>query len=89
MSAPIYRAVTSFGYYSRSLLLKLECGHELRRKQSQGPTLRAKCHDCQSLRDGAVITHGRIGVFPAMRETWDPVKALPIRTELADQPEHQ
>jgi len=31
---------------SQSRILKLKCGHTLRRKQSQGIPWHAKCHDC-------------------------------------------
>jgi hypothetical protein len=35
------------GYEHKSILLKLECGHELQRKASEGVPRRAHCRECK------------------------------------------
>lgn len=52
----IFRIVTHFdyvgacrytGYINKSIKLKLECGHEQRRKASGGVPRKARCKDCE------------------------------------------
>lgn len=58
MGKRIWRKVISYESYSHtnnphplypcSLFIKLECGHELRRKSSEGVPKKAACWECES-----------------------------------------
>jgi len=61
-----------------SYTFDLECGHTHGRKISGGipKTMTVRCDSCMSRARGSVETRG------TTRETWDPIKQWPVRTEI-------
>ena len=55
-----------------------ECGHEVSRKMSAGLPSKAQCYRCEQLSEGAVSRTDN-GDGTQTRETWDPVRRLPVR----------
>jgi hypothetical protein len=63
-----------------AIINTLECGHQVFTKGSAGYAEKRKCHECQRLEEGAVVTFtARNGTVT--EERWDNLTRMPKRQD--------
>ena len=60
-----------------AIMNTLECGHWVGTKGSAGYANKRRCHECEKLKQGAIVTSSdNAGHY---QEIWDPVTSMPKR----------